>query len=160
MAQILPFLWLAFITHWTVIWWLEFLIFFFLTFIYFWDRERQSMNGVGQRERETQNPKQAPGSELSAQSPTRGSNSPAARSWPELKWDAQPTEPPRRPEALPFKIQNDCQGGEVAVVKVSGKKEGGFSRYRLNNLTTLKCSFPALQEFSNGFSSAFIFYFF
>ena len=28
----------------------------------------------GQRERETQNPKQAPGSELSAQSPMRGSN--------------------------------------------------------------------------------------
>ena len=32
------------------------------------------MNGEGQRERETQNPKQAPGSELSAQSVTRGSN--------------------------------------------------------------------------------------
>ena len=30
--------------------------------------------GEGQRERETQNPKQAPGSELSAQSPMRGSN--------------------------------------------------------------------------------------
>ena len=36
--------------------------------------------GVGQREGETQNPKQAPGSELSAQSPTRGSNSRTARS--------------------------------------------------------------------------------
>ena len=31
--------------------------------------------GEGQRERETQNQKQAPGSELSAQSPTRGLNS-------------------------------------------------------------------------------------
>ena len=31
--------------------------------------------GEGQRERETQNPKQAPGSELSAQRPTRGLNS-------------------------------------------------------------------------------------
>ena len=30
--------------------------------------------GEGQRESETQNPKQAPGSELSAQSPTRGLN--------------------------------------------------------------------------------------
>ena len=29
----------------------------------------------GQREKETQNPKQAPGSELSAQSPVQGSNS-------------------------------------------------------------------------------------
>ena len=51
----------------------------------------------GQRERETQNPKQAPGSELSAQSPTWGSNSQSTRSWPEPKSDAQPTEPPRRP---------------------------------------------------------------
>ena len=47
---------------------------FFLTFIHFLrDREREQA-GVGQREGETQNPKQAPGSELSAQSPTRGSN--------------------------------------------------------------------------------------
>ena len=50
------------------------------TFIYFWDRERQSMNGEGQRERETQNRKQAPGSEPSAQSLTRGSNSRTVRS--------------------------------------------------------------------------------
>ena len=71
----------------------------FLTFIYFWDRERQSMNGGGsERERETQNPKQAPGSELSAQSLTRGLNSRTARSWPEPKLDAQPTEPPRHPK--------------------------------------------------------------
>ena len=38
--------------------------------------------GEGQRERETQNRKQAPGSEPSAQSPTQGSNSRTARSWP------------------------------------------------------------------------------
>ena len=39
------------------------------------------MSGEGaERERETQNPKQAPGSELSAQSPTQGSNSETARS--------------------------------------------------------------------------------
>ena len=56
-----------------------FQIFFFSTFIYFWDRERQSMNGGGQREKETQNRKQAPGSEPSAQSLTRGSNSRTAR---------------------------------------------------------------------------------
>ena len=36
-------------------------------------RERQSKGGgEGQRERETQNLQQAPGSELSAQSPTQG----------------------------------------------------------------------------------------
>ena len=49
------------------------------------------------RERETQNGKQVPGSKLSAQSPTRGSKPWTERSWPELKLDAQPTEPPRRP---------------------------------------------------------------
>ena len=36
--------------------------------------------GEGPRERETQNPKQAPGSDLSAQSPTLGSNSRAVKS--------------------------------------------------------------------------------
>ena len=55
------------------------------------------MSREGQRERETQNLKQTPGSELSAQSLTWGSNSSTARSCPEPKSDAQPTEPPRRP---------------------------------------------------------------
>ena len=62
-------------------------------------RERQSASRAGaQRERETQNPKQAPGSELRAESPKLGSNSRTMRSRPELKADAQPTEPPRCPE--------------------------------------------------------------
>ena len=40
------------------------------------ERERQSISGEGaERERETQNPKQAPGSKLSAQTMMRGSNS-------------------------------------------------------------------------------------
>ena len=58
------------------------------------------MSREGQRERGTQNPKQAPGSELSAQSPTQGLNPRTARtakSRPVLKSDTQPTEPPRRP---------------------------------------------------------------
>ena len=42
--------------------------------------ERQSVIREVQRERETQNLKQAPGSELSAQSLTRGSNSWTVRS--------------------------------------------------------------------------------
>ena len=46
---------------------------------------------------ETQNPKQPPGSELSAQSLTWGSNPRTARSWPEPKLDPQLTEPQRRP---------------------------------------------------------------
>ena len=41
--------------------------------------------GEGQRERETQKLKQAPGSELSAQSLTWGSNSQTARPGPEPK---------------------------------------------------------------------------
>ena len=61
-------------------------------------RDRDSMSkGRAEREKETQNPKRAPGSELSAQSPTRGWNSQTVRSWPEPKSDAQPTEPPRHP---------------------------------------------------------------
>ena len=56
--------------------------------------------GEGQKERETQNPKQAPDSELSAQSPTLGSNSWSVRSQPELKSDVQRTEPPRCPDTL------------------------------------------------------------
>ena len=72
----------------------------FFTFIYFGrQRERKSEQGRG-RERETQNPKQAPGSALSAQSPKRGSNSRTARSRPELKSDAQLTEPPRHPSKI------------------------------------------------------------
>ena len=57
----------------------------------------------GQREREAQNLKQAPGSELSAQSQTRGSNPRTLRSCPELKSDAQTTEPPRCPSHPNFK---------------------------------------------------------
>ena len=50
-------------------------------FIYVWRRER-AWAGEEQRERETQNRKQAPGSEPSAQSLTRGSNPRTVRSWP------------------------------------------------------------------------------
>ena len=57
------------------------LIKFFLMFTFERERERERERvGEGQRERETQNSKQAPGSKLSAQSPTPGLNSRAARS--------------------------------------------------------------------------------
>ena len=59
---------------------------FLKCFIYFWQRERdRAWAGEGQRDRETQNPKQALGSELSAQSWTWGSGSQTARSWLEPK---------------------------------------------------------------------------
>ena len=91
-------------------------------------RERQTdrpRTGEGQRERETQNPKRAPGSELSAQSPTRGSNPRAARSRPEPKWDAQPTEPPRRPKM--DKIFHVTHTAQCAAARVL------FSPYRWKN---------------------------
>ena len=52
-------------------------IFLFLCLFIF---ERQSASGEGQRERETPNLKQAPGTELSAQSLTWGSNLRTVRS--------------------------------------------------------------------------------
>ena len=55
---------------------------FFSTFIYFGTERHRAWTGEGQRERATQNRKQAPGSEPSVQSLTRGSNSRTARSWP------------------------------------------------------------------------------
>ena len=61
------------------------------------------MSGRGtETERGTQNTKQAPGSEPSAQSPTQGSNPQTGRSWPEPKLDAQLTEPPRHPKVVSF----------------------------------------------------------
>ena len=51
-----------------------FLVYFFIN-VYIFLRERdRAQEGQWQRERETQNPKQAPGSELLPQSPMRGSN--------------------------------------------------------------------------------------
>ena len=48
----------------------------FLRLIHFSETERGRVwGGEGQRERETQDPKRAPGSQPSAQSPTRGLNS-------------------------------------------------------------------------------------
>ena len=79
---------------------------FFNVCLCFWDKERQSMSmGGGHRERETQNLKQAPGSEVSAQSPLWGLNSQTClnsqtvRSWPELNprinWLSHPGAPER-----------------------------------------------------------------
>ena len=52
---------------------------FFYVYLFLRERDR-AQEGEGQRERETQNLKQAPGSELSAQSPMQGLNSQAVRS--------------------------------------------------------------------------------
>ena len=52
----------------------------FIFCVYFIFEKEREQAGEGKRERESQNLKQAPGSELSAQSPTRGSNSQTVRS--------------------------------------------------------------------------------
>ena len=54
------------------------ILFFFNVYLFLRQGETQHEQGRV-RETETQNLKQAPGSELSAQSPTRGSNSRTAR---------------------------------------------------------------------------------
>ena len=57
------------------------LFYLFIFNVYLFLRQRETEHEWGRvRERKTQNPKQAPGSELSAQSPTRGSNSRTMRS--------------------------------------------------------------------------------
>ena len=68
-------------------------------FLCFWERGRELRKG---KERETQYPKQAPGSELSAQSSMWGLNPWTVRSWSEPKSNAQPTEPARSPCPLPL----------------------------------------------------------
>ena len=69
--------------------------FFFFCLMFISERDR-SRAGEEQRERETQNPKQAPGSESSAQNLTQGSNPQTVTSLPEPKSDAQLAEPPRQ----------------------------------------------------------------
>ena len=75
--------------------------------------------GEAGKERETQNLKPAPGSKLSAQSPTWGSNSPTVRSWPEPKSEAQPTEPPRRPNVYLF-LRDRARGGKGVTQSEAG----------------------------------------
>ena len=60
-----------------------FVLFFFNVYLFL--RERQSMSWEGAGREETQNLKQASGSELSSQSLTWGSNPWTMRSWPEVK---------------------------------------------------------------------------
>ena len=59
-----------------------FFFFNFLMFIYFWESVSTSRGGAKRERRHSS--KQAPGSELSAQSLMWGSNPRAVRSWPEL----------------------------------------------------------------------------
>ena len=71
-------------------------IFFISVHLFLREREREHERGRG-RERDTQNWKQAPGSELSSQSPMGGSHSPhKIMTWAVVRCL---TEPPRCPEA-------------------------------------------------------------
>ena len=75
---------------------------FFLKFTYLFLREREHMSWRG-AEREGYTESEA-GSRQSVQSPTQGSNPGTAKSWPEPKSDAQPTEPSRHPSKYIFNI--------------------------------------------------------
>ena len=86
--------------------------------------------GEGQRERETQNQKQAPGSELSAQSPTRGSNSQTVRSQPEPESAAQPTEPPGAPGKLESFMRLATLAGTCLPLITFSLVEGEFKETR------------------------------
>ena len=55
--------------------------------MFIFEKETKHEPGGPERERETQNPNQAPGSELSALSPTWSWNPRTVRSWPEPKSD-------------------------------------------------------------------------
>ena len=63
----------------------SYFFFFFLNLLLGEKDEDRVQAGEGQTGRETQNPKQDPGSELSARSLTWGSNSQTVRSRPEPK---------------------------------------------------------------------------
>ena len=78
---------------------------FFLMFIF--KRQREHKWGRS-GERGRQNPQQAPGSELSVQSLTWGSNSWTARSWPELKSAVNHLSHPGAPS--PFSFLNFVSG--------------------------------------------------
>ena len=67
--------------------------------MFIFEREKAG-GGEGQKERGTEDLKQA--LLLIAESPMWGSNSRTLRSWPELKLDAQLTEPPGTTSTVPF----------------------------------------------------------
>ena len=95
---------------------------------------------MGGSHRKTQYRKQTPGSELSAQSPTRYSNPQTVRSRPELKLDAQLTEPPRSPS--------------ISVVFVRTKKNHRrFMSKRSLKMTYSKPSFHRAEKWVQRYSS-------
>ena len=122
---------------------LALLIAFLMPLLFIFETERdRAWAGEGQRERETQNRKQVPGSELSAQSPTRGSNPRTMRSWPGPKLDTQPTEPPRRPSCPIFdpNHMNYCSSQSSTLFQAS------TSFHTLSFLPrTLLCSLSVFQ---------------
>ena len=100
----------------------------FFTFIYFWETGRdRAQVGEGHRKIGTQNPKQAPDSELSAQSPTWGSNPQTVRSWPEVRrltnWGPQAPPPYYSIYITVLKWQN-YGNGKIHGFKVLERRVG------------------------------------
>ena len=125
-------------------------------------RQKETEHEWGRvRERETQNLKQAPGSDLSAQSPTRRSNSRTARPWPEPKSAAYLTEPPRRPNCLYLLQSLDSRIIFAVITKILGKAifmNLEADQCFLNTLTTLWVLKPVFfRENKTSFGCNFIF---
>ena len=136
---------------------LPWFFFFFFFNVYLFLRERENVSRGGDRERETQNPKQASGSGLSStQSPTRGSNSWASRSWPERSWTLNQLSHPGAP--LPwflvaFSSQN-CHLWETTGLRLSSSslccgfnalvsklEQSSPPNFLLSGITVLCCPF-------------------
>ena len=95
--------------------------YFFQRFLFIFGTERdRAWTGEGQRERETQNQKQAPGSEPSAQSPTQGSNSRTARSWPGWSWTLNRLRHPGAPTGVLF-WRDTCTPMFIAALSTIAK---------------------------------------
>ena len=136
------------------------------------EKERDRVQaGEGQRERETQNPKQAPGSELSAQSPMRVSNSRTMRSWPELKSDTYRLSHPGAPifpnslsSVIPWLPKTPCY---FPPNHISSQIAYEKSRFILNfsnlkpliKFTVKSCGFYLLNP-SPIMTSSFLYYYF
>ena len=83
-----------------------FKIFFFNVYLFLRQRETEHERGrVREREGDTE-----------SETGSRLSNSRTARSWPEPKSDAQPTEPPRRPWSLILNCMSCCSQMDIHVL--------------------------------------------
>ena len=116
--------------------------------------------------RERQNTKQAPGSKLSAQSLPWGLNPQTAGSWPELKSDAQLTEPPRCPskalnvclqqpttrQMMPLKLEYQKGNGENNWLKNSEPKVATCEYYADSTKNVMTCEYHTEDQHTHTYT--------